>query len=140
MLCLFHESTASSSANDTLEENDLTEIQLWVQQVGISSITENQAIIVLNPPLLELINVVCLHRVIGAYGEHYLGNPKHLLQKDPTMSGAKKSKVGSDQHTYNAAGEEPKNFTGKTPTQQKEFPSYRFWYGSGIQFWSHTQV
>ena len=133
MLCLFHESTASSSANDTLGENDPTEIQLWVQQVGISSITENQAIIVLNPPLLELINVVCLHRIIGAYGEHYLGNAKHLLQKDPTMSGAKKSKVGSEQHTYNAAGEEPKNFTGKSPAAQKEFPSYKVWYGSGMK-------
>ena len=127
LLCCFHESTASSSANDTLGETDPTEIKLWVQQVGISSITENQAIVVLNPPLLELINGVCLHRVLGAYGEHYLANPKHLLQKDPAMSGHKKSKVGSEQHNYNGDGEEPKNFTGKTVAQQKEFPSYKIW-------------
>ena len=124
---------ASSNVTEPMGEIDPTEIQFWIQKVGSTSLTENKAQIALNPPLLELINSVCLYRVLGAYGNHFLAQPKHLLVSDPTMSGHDGSRDGTEQHTLNAAGTDPKNLTAKSAEQQKALPSYKIWHGTGMK-------
>ena len=113
---------------------ETSEVVFKVQEIGVTSLSDSKAVLVLTPPTLEIVNLICLMRELGALGQHWILNIQNMLKLDPTMSGHPTSTLNSEQYHFNLAGVKPKQATDGqgtplTKKRQMGLPAWEFYYG-----------